>query len=652
MKNAILVALLAGCAGPEPKDTAGTPGAQLSGCDPVDPSLCALPYPSSYFQVPADTVSGVRNAFPPGALPTDRDGVAVDPAMLNRYDGFSTFTPMLAYFEGMSGAGLISWTDPDRYLDADATTVVLDAVTGARVPHFAELDATADGDDQRLLILHPLVPLEHGRRYVVAVRGLVTEDGAPVLPSPAFQALRDELDSPESDVHARRPHYEQSVFPVLQAAGVDRHGLQLAWDFTTASVESTLGRALHVRDDSLARMPDGPTAYTIDAVEDADCAVPGTRIARTIDGHFTAPRYTLDDGPGLGARLVDGDDGLPTWQGETQVGFLVRIPCSLATDPQGGGMVLQYGHGLLGDRGEARADYLAELADENRWVILAQDWKGMSEADAGFISLMLATDLSNFEIVTDRSIQGLSEVVHGLRFTRNTLAGDPLLAYDGKPVIDPARVGYYGNSQGGILGGAYMAFSPDIERGVLGVAGLPYSLLLSRSADFDPFFMVFDQKFLDDRDRAILLAVIQTAWDPAEPSGYARHVTTDPLPGSGAAKSVLVQVALNDAQVTTLGAETMARAYGLSTVAPETRPIWGVEERQPPFTGSAIVEWEYTDVPEMPIENVPPDKAHDPHECPRRQPEAQAQLVRFLETGEVIQTCDGVCTALQADVCP
>ncbi len=647
----ILLALALGCTGPA---TDGEPVtiAELSGCDPTDPSLCALPYPSSYYQVPADTVSGVRNAFPAGSLPTDRDGAAVDPAMLNRYDGFSTLTPMIAYFEGLSDAGLIPWTDPDRYLDADARTVVIDAVTGQRVAHFAELDLTADTDDQRTLILHALAPLEHGRRYVVAMRGLVAQDGAPVPPSPAFQALRDNLDSPEGDVHARRPHFEESVFPVLADAGIGRNDLQLAWDFTTASVESSLGRALHVRDDSLARLPGGPTAYVIDTLEDEDCTVPGTRIARTIDGHFTAPRYTLDDGPGLGARLVDGDDGMPAYQGDTEVDFLVRIPCSLALDPQGGGMVLQYGHGLLGSRDEARADYLADLADENRWVILAQDWIGMSEADAGVVALMIANDVSDFEIITDRSIQGLSEVVQGLRFTRSTLLDDPLLAYDGKRVIDPSKVGYYGNSQGGILGGAYMAYSPDIERGVLGVAGLPYSLLLSRSADFDPFFLLFDQKFLDDRDRALILAIIQTAWDPAEPAGYARHVTTDPLPGSGAAKSVLVQVALNDAQVTTLGAETMARAYGLSTVAPQTKPIWGIDEREAPFTGSAIVEWQYADVPEMPLGNLPPDTSKDPHECPRRQPEAQAQLVRFLETGEVIQTCDGVCSALQADVCP
>jgi hypothetical protein len=38
--------------------------------------------------------------------------------------------------------------------------------------------------------------------------------------------------------------------------------------------------------------------------------------------------------------------------------------------------------------------------------------------------------------------------------------------------------------QGGILGGAYMAVSSDITRGVLGETGCNYALLLSRSVDF------------------------------------------------------------------------------------------------------------------------------------------------------------------------
>ena len=54
----------------------------------------------------------------------------------------------------------------------------------------------------------------------------------------------------------------------------------------------------------------------------------------------------------------------------------------------------------------------------------------------------------------------------------------------GNPVIDRSDVFYDGNSQGGIFGGTVMAIAQDITRGVLGVPGMNYSLLLTRSTDF------------------------------------------------------------------------------------------------------------------------------------------------------------------------
>ena len=49
----------------------------------------------------------------------------------------------------------------------------------------------------------------------------------------------------------------------------------------------------------------------------------------------------------------------------------------------------------------------------------------------------------------------------------------------------PSDVFYDGNSQGGIFGGTVMSIAQDITRGVLGVPGMNYSLLLTRSVDFD-----------------------------------------------------------------------------------------------------------------------------------------------------------------------
>jgi len=41
--------------------------------------------------------------------------------------------------------------------------VLLDAETGERIPHWAEVDKTTDKDDQRSLLIRPAVKLEDAR---------------------------------------------------------------------------------------------------------------------------------------------------------------------------------------------------------------------------------------------------------------------------------------------------------------------------------------------------------------------------------------------------------------------------------------------------------------------------------------------------------
>ena len=197
------------------------------------------------------------------------------------------------------------------------------------------------------------------------------------------------------------------------------------------------------------------------------------------------------------------------------------------------------------------------------------------------------------------------------------------------------------------MGGAYVALSPDIQRGVFGVGGMPYSLLLPRSYDFDPFFRIFDEKYDDHREKMLIIAgLLEQLWDVADPTAWAWDFKN---PQQGLPdKQVLMQVAIGDAQVTTLGAHVQARTYGASLIKPETRTVWGLNVAEPPFTGSALVEWRYTDIADEPFESIPPDEETDPHECPRRDPAGQQQVTLFLETGTVDHFCDGPCESIQA----
>lgn len=627
---------------------------ELGECNPVDPTKCGLPYPSLFNMREADTPTGWQLAYTSAALPMNNAGVAMDPKYLNEKDGVSVLGALLFSFPDVDLAGTLTHATLGDYMKDDVKTVLLDAETGERMPHFVELDMRTADPGQRLIVVTPAAPLKHATRYVFGVRGLGKQGGGLVEAHPGFAALRDKVGTDDMSVEGQRVHYNLDIFPALAEAGFAREELQTAWDFVTVSRENSLGRMEWLRDDVLDAVgPDGPD-YVIKSVTDEDCTDPEVSIGRTLLVDMTTPLYTTADESGT--LLTRDENGMPFRNGETEVEVLVRIPCSLIDqDEPRSGRVVQYGHGLLGGKGEANNGYLSRMANENGWVILASDWTGMKSEDVIPIVAILTSDATNFPAIPERSMQGFTEFIAAMRMATGKLRNDENLTFTGAggeySAIDPEKRSYYGNSQGGILGGAYLALSPDVDRGVLGVGGMPYVLLLPRSHDFEDFFALLKDAYSDHRDIMMLIAVFQNLWDPGEGAGWSWAMNREPNPDVGA-KQVLMQVAIGDAQVTNLGAQIQARAFGAATVAPQTKPVWGVEEKQPGFMGSAYVEWKYSDVPEEPFDNTPPNKDADPHECPRREPAAQQQLRDFLEEGVVNQYCSGICAGVRAETCP
>ena len=615
-------------------------------CDPLDPAICALPYPSSFFLEEADTVTGYQIAYGETSLPGLVLKQHLDPWLHNEPDGFSTVSGITAYFENASLEGAVRHWEIENYRATDVKTVLIDVETGERVPHWVELDDSAEEPEDKLLILRPAQPMRHGARHVVAIRGLVDTDGNVFAASDAFAALRDGEVTEDTDVESRRGHFEDVVFPAIEAQGFSRDELQLAWDFVTVSSEHSLGRVRWMRDDLLDFLNDGAPEYTIDEREDYDCGEEGVDIATHLGGFFETPLYTETDG--AGTLLTRDSEGMPYRNGEASVDFTVRIPCSLATDAQSG-LFLQYGHGLFGTRGEVTSGYLGELANDFGWVLGAIEWDGMTTADLPMIATMMIDTPERFSVMPERTMQGLVNAVAFLRLARLAFPTDENFLVDGQPLVDGERYGFYGNSQGGILGGAYVAMSPDLARGVLGVPSTPFSLVLPRSSHRDEFMPLLDYS-MSPRERMLYLILAQTVWDPGDAAGWLRAISLEPeddLPE----KSVLIQAGIGDAQTSTVGARVMARAYQAASVAPAPREIFGVEEQEGGFYGSAIAEWSFPGTDAEPEDVVGPNPDTDTHDCVRVQPEAWEQLRDFVETGVVNQYCDGGCIGPEVTVC-
>ncbi len=631
---AALALLAAGCTG---DDRIEEPAPEIAWptltCDPLVPSYCGFPFPSNVFTVDdADAVTGRRVALADELVPQPDNGTTISLEGQWTHDGFSSAAAFLAELPGAIDVGLIAPFEAERSLEADSPTVLLDAETLERIPHFSELDKAQPSVPERALLIRPLVRLEDGKRYIVAIRDVRNEAGV-IAPSPAFAALRDRLPfDADPSVDARRPLYAD-IFGRLEQAGVARDTLQLAWDFTTASRENNTRFMLHMRDRALAAAGDDGPAYTITNVEsDVD-----EDVLFRIEGTFEAPLY-LDD-PGPGGRLVFGADGLPTPNPErptVDVPFLALVPRAAETEPAA---LLQYGHGLLGSRDQLAAGNFRQLINDKGYVIFGLTLSGMGDDDGSWIAEQLAGGrIDRLTAMFDRQHQGILQYLLAMRMMKNAFADDPTYGR----YVDASERYYHGISQGGIFGGTYMALSTDVERGVLGVAGMPYNLLLQRSVDFGPFFAIMALPFPDPRDQQLLLAIVQMFWDRTEPNGYVPYLS-EPLPNTPG-HSVLLRTAVGDHQVPTVGGQLMARAAGATHLDTGVRAVFGLATVDNVPSGSSYVEYDFG-LPPEPICNLPMTACDDPHGEIRHLQAANDQLDLFLRTGETRNFCpSGVCS--------
>ena len=629
----------------------GSAEARGSGCDPTDGRACLLPFPNDRFTVPDPvTATGRRVAFKPEWMPANASGKHVDPTEWNRNDGFSVGQAATVKVPGLDlvATGAAPLTDIGSSLDPNAPIVVLDATTGERHPYFAELDANvtaANAARDQLLYVRPAVNYVAGHRYVIALRHLKKSGGATLAPPSAFLAWRDHTTGGTGAVADQRPRMER-LFGDLAGAGVARNDLYLAWDFTVASVQNTTGRSLSIRDRALASLGGRAPAFTVSSVTPN----PAPGVARRVEGTFSVPLYLTGDGS-AGNGFKNGADGLPVRNGTYQASFDCELPSTTVT----GARAVVYGHGLFGSHDEVRSGPQRAMVADHDMAYCATDWIGMSDQDVGNAAVILG-DVSTFNTLVDRSQQGILNTIFlgRLLMTHDGFASAPAFrTAGGAPLVDTSDLFYDGNSQGAVIGGAYLALSPDTSAGVLGVAGMNYSTLLERSVDFDPFFAIQATTYPNRVDQVVGLDLIQMLWDRGETDGYAAHLAGDVLPGSHP-RRVLLHAAVGDHQVANLTAEIEARTAGMAVHrpayapgrSPDVEPAWDLPPVTYPSSGSALVIYD-SGSPLAPLTNTAPRAGRDPHQDPRNAPTAQQQKSAFLATGgTLIDVCGtSACTA-------
>src|SRR3954454_7483057 len=415
-----------------------------------------LPFPNNAFTVKdKHTATGIRLHFKAAQMPRNKDGKAIDPSDINRFDGFSPGStilvrvPKVSTPAALAKLGAVSLADIGAYTKKHTPVTVTDARSHKRWPIWVELDSNATSPATTLLEIHPARNFLEGHTYVVNMRRL------------------------------HKP-----------------------WRFTIASARSLAGRMLAIRNDAFKQLGDtnlsdlkvqgAAPKFNVTAV-DTFTQDQNAKIATRVTGTFQVPCYLDQPGCPPGSKFhLDPKTGLPTQMAgnEQTASFICNVPRSASGAAPA--RLSLYGHGLLGSNDEVNAGNVQDMAFEHDIVFCATKWSGMSDEDIPN-AISVLNDGSRMPTLADRLQQGMLNTLY---------LGRLMIHPDGLPansafagLVDTTHLYFDGNSQGGIMGGALTPFAPDYTRAVLGVPGMNYSVLLTRSKDWDTYAGFFNPAY-------------------------------------------------------------------------------------------------------------------------------------------------------------
>ena len=650
----VLILLLAGCeveAPPAP--------------DPTDPGPCALggqpglvdgrttnPFPSMHLMAEAE--GGCRLALSEADVPVG-DGDPLDVTAINRRDGFSPAgTIWLDPGTALDPTTLPPLSDPARSLAAGSAVQLWDLDAGERVPFFAELDAWPEQlDAERVLLIRPLRALPFGARAAVVLTDQLRAADGIAWPSPAdFVAVRDGA----ADLSQPLPAHYELLLRRLEALGVDRASVQLAWDYRIASAARLKAPLDRVVDAMRVSLPLDPAFEPVVAVSQfldtdaGDDLAPG--LWREVRGSVLLSSFLWDEDP-EGDVDPEGDDhdtglfrldaeSLPRQNADAEVYFTLVVPDSLRDQPAGGAPVLVFGHGIF----SAPQDYLTagddhhgliELCNRLGAVCLGARWRGLTEADFGDAA-RVATNLGRFHLLTDKMVQGVADQLAMARLPRTGFVNEDFVqAADGGSLIDPDRVLYYGISLGGIEGATLLARSEVVAAGALHVPGAVWATMLERSSNWTTFEVLVVVKLPDPAQRQLLYAISQLLWDPVDPINHAAELRD---------VTALWQTSRGDEQVPNFTAETLMRTIGLPLITPRVAPVFDLAEAAAPLPPGSAGLFQFDSTLGSPPEGNRPAPVTGAHDSIRGTPECLDQLVAFFERGAegtIIDPCGGPC---------
>ncbi len=387
----------------------------------------------------------------------------------------------------------------------------------------------------------------------------------------------------------------------VEAAGVARARIVHLAVFTTADPASEL---FAVRDDVLASVP-APTPHL------ADWTVAGSndRFDEYLGRFGPSPNYQAGttpfetEGSGGEFQIVDGK---PKLVDTFDPRFSLSVPNAAACPmPAAGYPIVLYAHGTGGNYRSYVSEGVAESLAARCLAVMGVDQifhgdrpgapNPPNDAKAGILFYNFQNPRAGR---TNGRQSAIDEVQRARLFTETKMTVPAAVAKTGADVrFDPAKVLFFGHSQGGLNGPLYLAADPSARGGVLSGSSASIAItFLQKSLPTPSIAALVRSVFLglkpDEYDELDLfhpaLAVGQALADVIDPMHYARYTIAAPRFG-GAPKSIYLTEGINpdgvgDSYAPPHGIEVQALALGLPLQLPSQRAVVEAAWGGPPAT--------------------------------------------------------------------
>ena len=355
-----------------------------------------------------------------------------------------------------------------------------------------------------------------------------------------------------------------------------------------------------------------------------------TRVDLPIFQTGTAPYETQGGGIAL-------NNGSPVEQGRAEVCTGLIVPDGEA--PEEGWGAIVYGHGTDGSfRSHATgvADLLTSRGeDATKFVLIGWDQihHGDRAGDSTLDTQTLVFNFQNPDAARGNWQQSVAELHAMVRLVRGIDIPAEASPTGSAIKVNPAKVYYYGHSQGGTTGALALPYEPDVRAAVLSGTGggLVLSLLNKTNPVNIPAGVAVALQESAVGSNHPVLNFIQGYFDDVDPVNYAEYIGVRVIEGETTPRHVLHTIGLGDTISPIPTLETYSTGLRGAVVAPLYEPFEGrtVDAVEPPVTENASVDGQrYTVVSRQ----YRPAAGDDGHFVVFRVDAAQDDVLEFFDS--------------------